>query len=121
VTVAADIPGVPEHERVTQVGAGVAIKILDSSAISHPRLVTFLQELAQRRGIRWQPEILPRGGTDAGTMQRIRAGVPVATLSIPTRYLHSSVELANGADIEAAVQLLAAFIEEGAGVDLQLM
>jgi len=121
VTVAADIPGVPEHERVTQVGNGVAIKILDSSAISHPGLVTFLQALAQQCGIQWQPEILPRGGTDAGAMQRIRSGVPVATLSIPTRYLHTSVELVNKADVEATVKLLTAFIEEGDRADLSLI
>ena len=39
VTLAVDIPGVPEHEQVTQLGKGTAIKILDSSAISHPKLV----------------------------------------------------------------------------------
>lgn len=120
VTVAADIPGVPEHERVTQVGKGVGIKILDSSAISHPRLVAYLQTLAQQRNITWQPEILPRGGTDAGAMQKIRAGVPVATLSIPTRYLHTSVELVHKADVEATVHLLTAFIEEGNQTDLTL-
>jgi endoglucanase len=120
VTVAADIPGVPEHERVTQLGEGTAIKILDSSSISHPRLVTFLQKLAGRRGIKWQPEILPQGGTDAGAMQLIRAGVPVATISTPTRYIHTSVEMCNQSDIQASVDLLAAFIEEGDAADLVL-
>jgi endoglucanase len=120
VTLAADIPGVPKHERVTQLGAGTAIKILDSSAISHPRLVAFLQALANQRNIPWQPEILPRGGTDAGAMQRIRAGVPVATISIPTRYIHSSVEMASTADIEASIALMSAFIEEGNKADLSL-
>ena len=75
---------------------------------------------AEQRGIEWQPEILPRGGTDAGAMQRIRAGVPVATLSIPTRYLHTTVELANKTDVEATVKLLTAFIEEGDRADLGL-
>jgi len=53
-------------------------------------------------------------------MQRIRAGVPVATLSIPTRYLHTTVELANKTDVEATVKLLTAFIEEGDRADLGL-
>jgi endoglucanase len=121
VTVAADIPGVPEHERVTQVGGGAAIKILDSSFIAHPKLVAFLQALADRRAIRWQPEILPRGGTDSGAIQRIRTGVPAGCISIPTRYLHTSVELVNRSDVAAAVGLMAAFIEEGNTVDLQLV
>jgi len=120
ITIAADIPGVPKHERVTQLGAGTAIKILDSSFIAHPKLVAHLQNLADRRDIRWQPEILPRGGTDAGAMQRIRGGVPAGTISIPTRYVHSSVEMASQADIEASIALMTAFIEEGNEVDLSL-
>ena len=120
VTIAADIPGVPEHERVTQLGEGTAIKILDSSSISHPKLVAFLQELAQRREIKSQMEILPRGGTDAGAMQRIRAGVPVVTISTPARYVHTSIEMVHQADVKASVDLLAAFIEEGDTADLSL-
>lgn len=120
ITIAADIPGVPDHERVTQLGEGTAIKILDSSSISHPKLVAFLQELAQRRGIKWQMEILPRGGTDAGAIQRIRAGVPVATISTPARYVHTSIETVNKSDVKASVDLLAAFIEEGDTAELTL-
>jgi endoglucanase len=120
VTPAADIPGVPEHEQVSRLGQGTAIKLLDSSAISHPKLVAYLKELATRRTISWQPEILPRGGTDAGAMQRIQAGVAVGTISIPTRYIHTSVEMAHQADIDASIALMAAFIEEGHTADLTL-
>ena len=36
ITLAADIPGIPDHEQVTRLGDGAAIKIQDSSSISHP-------------------------------------------------------------------------------------
>lgn len=121
ITLAADIPGVPEHEHVTKLGKGTAIKIQDSSTISHPGLVSHMKALAKKRKITYQMEILPRGGTDAGGMQRIRAGVPVITLSIPTRYVHTSIELADKKDIEASIKLLAAFLEEGDGADLELV
>ncbi len=121
ITLAADIPEVPEHEYVTRLGDGAAIKLMDSSAISHPGLVAHLKTLAKRRKIKYQMEILPRGGTDAGGMQRIRAGVPVVTLSVPTRYVHTSIELADRGDIEAAVKLLTAFVEEGQKADLKLV
>ena len=121
VTIAADIPGVPEHEQVTRLGEGTAIKLMDSSSISHPGLVAELKSLAKRRKIKHQMEILPRGGTDAGGIQRIRSGVPVVTLSIPTRYVHASIELADRADIEASVKLLTAFIEDGQKADLKLV
>jgi endoglucanase len=121
VTLAVDIPGVAEHEQVTKLGGGAAIKIMDSSAISHPKLVAALRRLAEARGIAWQYEILPRGGTDAGAMQRVQAGVAVGTISIPTRYIHSPVESVHKDDVEAAVALLAAFLEEGHTADLALV
>ncbi len=120
-TLAVDIPGVPDHEKVTALGEGAAIKILDSSSISHPGLVACFRALAKKRKIKHQMEILPRGGTDAGAMQRVHAGVPVITLSIPTRYIHTSIELVHRQDVQAAVDLLTAFIEEGARADLQLI
>lgn len=119
-TLAVDIPGVSEHEQVTRLGGGAAIKILDSSAISNPKLVAYLRQLADSRGIAWQNEILPRGGTDAGSMQRIQAGVAVGTISIPTRYIHSPVEMVHQDDVEASIALLAAFLEEGNTADLAL-
>lgn len=120
ITIAADIPRVPEHERVTCLGKGTAIKVMDSNSISNPRLVQALQELAERREIPYQLEILPRGGTDAGPLQRTHSGVPAATISTPTRYVHTSIEMAHKGDIEASIRLLAAFIEEGHAFDLTL-
>ena len=120
-TLAVDIPGVAPHEQVTQLGEGAAIKLLDSSARSHPGMVAPLKDLAKKRKIKHQLEILPLGGTDAGAMQRVRAGVPVATISVPTRYIHTSVELVNKKDLKAAVDLLTAFVEEGHKADLELV
>jgi putative aminopeptidase FrvX len=107
-----DTPGIPEHEQVTRVGAGTAIKIMDSSAISDPRLVQFCRKLAGERNIKYQLEILPRGGTDAGGIQRAGGGAPVITISIPTRYIHSVVESVNKSDLQASVDLVAAWMEE---------
>ncbi len=113
VTIAADIPGVPRADRTTVWGGGTAIKIMDSSSISNPRLVEVLQQLASAREIPHQLEILRAGGTDAGALQRTRSGVPAGTISIPCRYVHSSVEFCHRADIAAAVDLMTAFVAEG--------
>lgn len=119
-TLAVDIPGVPEHEHVTKLGGGTAIKIMDGSVIAHPKLTAFLRSLADRHGIKWQHEILPRGGTDAGAIQRVHAGIAAGTISIPSRYVHSSVEMVHKEDVEATIALLAAFIGEGHTADLAL-
>lgn len=112
VTLAMDIPGQREAEAVTRLGQGVAIKIMDSSSLSDPRLVRRFRDLARREGIPHQLELLPRGGTDAGGIQRSRAGVPAITLSVPTRYVHTVNEMVSATDVEAAIALLARFLEE---------
>ena len=118
VTIAADTPDVPAKDRVTQLGKGVAIKVRDSASISHPALVRAMRRLAEERGIPYQMEVLPRGGTDAGALQMAQEGAAVITLSIPTRYVHSVVESLHPDDLEAAIALLAAFLENADGVDL---
>jgi endoglucanase len=120
VTIACDIPDAKPQERVTQAGKGVAIKLKDSASISHPKLVQFLVDLAEEKGIPYQLEILPRGGTDAGAMQLAREGVAVVTISIPTRYVHTAVEAAHKKDIQAAIDLLAAFLERCHEAELKL-
>ncbi len=111
VTLANDFPGVPETESCTRLGKGTAIKIYDSSLICHPKLVRHFREVAEEKKIPYQIELMQRGGTDAGGIQRSRGGVPSFTLSIPTRYIHSVNETASVADIVATIDLLAAYLE----------
>ncbi|MCX7623235.1 MAG: M42 family metallopeptidase [Thermomicrobium sp.] len=112
VTIAGDVPGIEAQDRVTRLGHGVAIKVFDTSHIPSRPLVQHLREVADRRGIRYQLEVLPRGGTDAGAVQRARAGVPAVTVSIPTRHVHTVNEMAHVDDIAAAVELLTAYLAE---------
>ncbi len=112
VTLANDYPGPGDHEKITQLGAGAAIKISDGSLICHPKIVRHFRDIAEAKNIKYQLEILPRGGTDAGSIQRSRGGVPSFTLSVPTRYLHTVNETAHVADIQAAIDLLAAYLED---------
>jgi tetrahedral aminopeptidase len=112
VTVAGDSPGVDKQDRVTKLGAGVAIKAFDSSHIPNYKLVNHFRDLAKENEIPHQIEILSRGGTDAGPMQRSRGGVPVITISMPTRYLHTVNEMVSIADIKSAVALLTTYLEK---------
>lgn len=111
-TLACDYPGIGDNEVITRLGEGVAIKIMDSSLICHPRLVDHFRKIAQDKEIKHQMEILPRGGTDAGAMQRSRGGSASITLSIPSRYVHTVNEMVSRADVEAAAALLARYLEE---------
>lgn len=110
VTLARDIPGTSPEDTVTRLGDGVAIKIMDSASISTYPLVRHMRQVAQVAGIAYQLEILPRGGTDAGAVQRTRGGVPAITLSIPTRYVHTVNEMCSRTDIQASIDLLAEYL-----------
>jgi endoglucanase len=112
VTLAGDIPGAPEQDQITKIGDGPAIKIMDSSLLCHPKLVRHFRDVATKHNIPYQLEILPRGGTDAGGIQRSRGGVPSFTLSIPCRYVHTVNETASVADIDNAVALLSHYLSE---------
>jgi len=110
VTGAFDTPPVAEHQQVSALGAGVAIKINDSASISNHGIVQFMKRLAEKNKIKHQMEILPFGGTDAMGMQLFGRG-PVCTLSVPTRYVHSPNEMIHKADLLATVKLLVCFLE----------
>lgn len=111
-TLAVDTPGTPDHLAVTRLGEGVGIKVSDSSSISQGWLVDAMAELATRHDIDHQFEVLPRGGTDAGAIQRSREGVASVTLSTPSRYVHTVCEMVAKRDLEAAVDLLGAFLTD---------
>jgi endoglucanase len=116
-TLAVDTPGTAPEMAVTRLGAGVGIKVSDSSMVSHGWLVDRLADLAEGAGIAHQFEVLPLGGTDAGAIQRSRGGVASITLSTPSRYVHTVTEMAAKADLEAEVALLVRFLSEpGAAV-----
>src|SRR5215207_3971665 len=101
-------------------GKGVAIKIMDGYSISHPKLVEHLRAIAEREDISYQMEILPAGGTDAGGVQRLHGGIPAVTLSIPCRYVHTPNEMVSATDVEAAITLLARYLEEASDADYAL-
>ena len=111
-TIAADIPGSSEIDAVTNLGSGTAIKIMDGSLICHPKLVKHFKDVAKAKKITHQMEILPRGGTDGGAIQRAGTGSVCMTLSIPTRYIHTVNEMVHVKDVDATVKLLAGYLQE---------
>ena len=111
-TIANDFQGQAEADAVTFLGHGVGIKIMDASLICHPKLVDHFRNIAERDQIEHQMEILSRGGTDAGALQRSRGGNASITISVPTRYIHTVNEMASEKDIEAGITLLSTYLSE---------
>lgn len=107
VTLACDYPTALPHEKITSLGAGTAIKVLDGSVICDYRMVSFMKNLAKEHNIAHQMEILPAGGTDTAGIQRYgKGGAICGGISIPTRYLHQVIEMAHMKDIRGTIDLL---------------
>jgi endoglucanase len=76
----------------------------------HPAVYDLLHETAEAEGIPFAVEV-SRGttSTDADAVYLSRRGVATGLVSVPLRYMHSPVEMADLEDIERAVQLVVAF------------
>ncbi len=106
-----DGPGTPANGPSTRLGRGTAIRLMDASAIGSPALVDLLVRLAEDRSIPYQFHVSNKGGTDTQSLQLAGEGAIAGCVSIPTRYVHSSVEACHPDDIQASIDLVAAFVE----------
>lgn len=112
VTIAYDLPGAPEHEKVTSLGKGAAIKVLDGMTICDQRMVECMRKTAESQNIPYQMEILTAGGTDtAGLQRRAEFGSVAGGISIPCRYLHQVTEMVHAGDVRHCIDLLKATIQ----------
>lgn len=108
-----DVDDTPGSKRcgTVKLGKGAAIKVMDSSVICHPRVIKCLEQVAVQQNIPTQRDIMRDGGTDAGAIHTTRTGVLTGGISVPCRYIHTPVEMADLNDALACVQLTTAFAE----------
>lgn len=104
-TVAADTPGVPEQSRITRLGRGAALRLMDSSMITNRRFYSLLVRAAERAGVSYQSQIASGSATDAGRIHLHGKGVVTGVVGIPCRYLHSPHLVLDLRDLEAAYKL----------------
>ncbi|MHA1605995.1 MAG: M42 family metallopeptidase [Candidatus Freyarchaeota archaeon] len=119
VTATGDYPGVEERDVPVRLGKGPAITVADGrreslggGLISHPLPRSLLIETAEENNIPYQLEVFEGGTTDATEIALARGGVPAAVLSIPTRYIHTPVEVLNVKDVENAIKLVRLALEK---------
>src|SRR3954453_6026300 len=107
VTFASDIPDIDAAKTgEAKLGHGVQIS---RGANLHPRMTELLMETAEAESIPYSVAVPGRNsGTDADAIHFARAGVPCGLVSVPLRYMHSPVETVQLADVEHAIELLAA-------------
>lgn len=105
-------------QRFGDIRLGGGPVLCHSAACSAP-VNRALADAAARLGLAVQYEVTPRVmGTDADKVNQTGEGVPVTTLSIPLRYMHTPAEVASLDDVEGTVELLAEFLCGLEGVNL---
>ena len=93
-----------------EVGSGAVIA---TGPNLHPKITQRLTETAKKHKIK--TEIEAEGGdtgTDAWVIQTAANGIPTGLLSIPLKYMHTSVETLALSDVKAVAKLLTEFITE---------
>ena len=111
-TVSADMVDVEEDQWVTQIGKGPACSLMDRTTLYNPKLVAMVADLAKAKKIPLQFKRGASGGNDAGRIHLSREGVPVVSISVPCRYLHSSLSIISNDDYENCIRLVREIIKE---------
>ena len=109
VTHATDSPGIDRKKHGSiKLGSGPT---LTHGTANHPEVVKRLITLANELEIPVQHEASSRStGTDTDHVYPMRGGVPSALLSVPLRYMHSTVEMVDLRDVERCILLLTHFV-----------
>ena len=111
VTLSADTPKCRKLPQ--KFDGGACIKIKDLSILCHPLMVKHMEKCAIDAGIKYQFEILEAGGTDSGAIHVNKGGVPSGVISIPSRHIHSTNEMARLSDIQDCIDLTVKVLETG--------
>jgi endoglucanase len=110
-TIAGDMPGLSPSEAPLTLGGGPSLEIKDAMSVVHSKVKKWVTETARKGKIKIQLDVMSGGATDASIAPTIREGIPAGSLTVPTRYVHSPVEVADMRDIESCVKLCVKLIE----------
>ncbi|GLC30631.1 M42 family metallopeptidase [Clostridium omnivorum] len=110
-TICADMPNIPKHMRATEIGKGPAVSIMDNTSIFTEEISKAIIKVAEEKDIPYQLRRAIAGGNDAGAIHMSGEGAKVATVSVPCRYIHSSVSVASKSDYENTVKLMVEFLK----------
>ena len=111
-TLACDTPGVPEKDATTIQGKGFGLHVRDSSFIADKVLVKEIEQIAIAKNIPYQRTMLAAGGQDGAAAQQAAAGARAVGIVVGTRYIHTVTEMIHKSDLEAALDIIVAYLEQ---------
>ncbi|URZ18303.1 M42 family metallopeptidase [Clostridium felsineum] len=106
-----------DPDRENEVGGGPVICIGPNI---HAKVRKKIIETANKYNIPYKVEVEPGNtGCDAWDTQISGTGIPSLLISVPEKYMHTSVEVVNVKDIENVGILIAKFVEEMNNVEME--
>ena len=93
-----------------RLGEGFLIRFYDPNALMHRGMRKHIEQLAEKHQIKYQ-YYQSKGGTDAARVQLHGAGVVVATIGMPARYIHSTTAMIHEDDLEAVKAMFIALLK----------
>ena len=105
-----DVTDIEEPDYATRLGSGPALSIVDSVSYFDKNLLKKLLQIADKNHIKVQFKQTIKGGNDAGRIHLTREGIPMASISVPCRYLHSPVSVIHKDDFKNALKLVTLFL-----------
>lgn len=115
-TTCSDVGGVSEADYVTRLGGGAAVSFADRTTVVERGFCEWLINSARKESIPVQYKASVSGGNDAGAIHLANGGIKTASVSVPCRYIHSSVGIADKSDIEAVKALALLFLKRTADI-----
>ena len=112
IGIAADITPAHDYpcdlEGSNTLGGGIGIKYCDPSVISDEEVIAAMEACCEKENIKWQPEVIDKGGTDASSMNVANVGARTGGIVVSTRFPHCQSCVASKDDIEEGIRLCSA-------------
>jgi putative aminopeptidase FrvX len=114
VTFTGDHPGIEKTDSALVIGNGPVITVSDAEGrgiIVPETVLEWLKNAAVSGNIPFQLKVGSGGQTDASIIHLTKEGIPTGIVSIPSRYIHTPVNVLSISDLERSVKLIVRAVE----------
>lgn len=109
VNIVGDHPGVEKKHSSIELGKGPSITVSDAEGIGivvAETVLEWMKDSAKKAEIPYQLSVTEGGMTDAAIINMTKHGIPSGGICVPTRYIHSPVEVLDLSDLENCSKLI---------------
>lgn len=105
-TIGGGTPDLKPGEVGVELGSGPTLALKDAVGVINPKVKKWVSDSSKTAKVNLQYEVMSGGATDASVAPMIKEGIPSGSVLVPTRYVHTPVEVADMNDVENTVKLV---------------